>query len=323
MNENIFKVVIGTWNGTVYVYNEYLSQVKSFPAHTDAINRIKQSPFNNNYVTTVSSDSSVKIWNSNDNWNLVRTYNSHRNFVLALEYVDKDLIATGSGDETIKIWSISTGATIRTINSSAGNGFCSLQLLSNPLYLASGMCRSGEIRIYDVTTGNLTFTLGGHSSAVNDLSLISNNLLASSSDDFSIRIWDLANKEAKFILDGHSNCVFGLKLISFDILMSGSWDFTIKLWNITSGTLITNLTGHANRVQWSVDVLDDEQTLVSGSHDQTIKLWNVASGESLNSVNIGLDTRLNNDNTDLNIGSLTVLKAASPSNEKSIKILYI
>jgi WD40 repeat protein len=67
-------------------------------------------------------------------------------------------------------------------------------------------------------------------------------------------------------------------------LASGSVDKTIKLWDITSGQLIRTLTGHTSDILWSVDLLNNGQTLVSGSFDQTIKLWNWSTGECLSTI---------------------------------------
>ena len=71
--------------------------------------------------------------------------------------------------------------------------------------------------------------------AKNDLILINESLLASSSGDNSIRIWDLTLNKEKFILNGHSYRVYGLKLLTPNILASVSLDETIKLWNIQNG----------------------------------------------------------------------------------------
>ena len=94
--------------------------VKSFQAHATRINRIKQSPFNNQYVATCSADGTVKIWNvSVTNWTLIRTYTGHTSELNELEYVNEDTMATGGYDQTIHIWSLSTGITNRIINTSS------------------------------------------------------------------------------------------------------------------------------------------------------------------------------------------------------------
>ena len=107
--------MIGDSNGQIKIYNQN-SLVNSFQAHSSYVWRIKQSPFNTNYVATCSGDKTVKIWNVSSlssNWNLIRTYSQHSSVVGALEWLDKDTLASGSSD--IKLWSMATGQTKLTI----------------------------------------------------------------------------------------------------------------------------------------------------------------------------------------------------------------
>ena len=265
-----------------------LALISSFQAHTSSIYRIRQSIFNDHYVATVSADFTAKIWNiSNTNWTLVRTYSKHTNIVVGLEYINEDTIATGSWDCTIQIWSISSGITNITINT--GSGVRCLKLLSNSIYLATGLITTPfNINIYNINTGILVFSLSGHTNQVNDLVLVNKTTLISSSFDNTIRIWNLATNTQTFSLTGHTSYVVGLKLISTTLVASCSGDTMIKLWNITSGTLIRTLSGHTGYLWWSVDLLSDGQTVVSSSGDQTLKLWNYQTGVCLNTINVGL-----------------------------------
>ena len=264
--------------------------VPSFQAHSSYINRIKQSPFNNQYVATCSYEGTVIIWNPNTNWTLIRNYTGHSSsYVDGLEWINEQTIASGGADQTIQIWSISTGITNRTIN--VGDAVSSLKMLSNGFSLACGT-GSGSINIYNIRTGSLISTLTGHTIYVNDLIIINDSTMASSSRDQTVRIWDLITNTQKLILNNHTNEVVGLKLLSFDILGSASLDSTIKVWNTTSGELIRTLANHTGWIQWSLDLLSDGQTLVSGGYnDQTIKLWNWKTGEYLNTINTGLGIR--------------------------------
>jgi WD40 repeat protein len=274
--------VIGDGNGQIKIYNQnYL--VNSFRAHSSGIYRIKQSPFNTNYVATCSDDRTVKIWNisSSFDWTLITTYSQHTSGVYALEWLDNDTLASGSYDQTIKLWSMATGQTKRTIQTNVN--VRSLKLLNTYIHLASGL-GNGDINIYNINDGNLVSSLKGHTSIVKDIVQISADLLASTSSDKTVRIWDLTTNTCKFILTGHTHNVYGLKQITPSILASGSGDKTIKLWDITSGQLIRTLTGHTWYIWYSVDLLNNGQTLVSGSWDQTIKLWNWSTGECLSTI---------------------------------------
>jgi WD40 repeat protein len=276
--------VIGDSNGQIKIYNSSsLSLVNSFKAHSDRIYRIKQSPFNTNYVATCSYDRTVKIWNvsTSFNWTLITTYSQHSSPVYALEWLDNDTLASaGYSDRTIKLWSMATGQTKRTIQTN--QWVFSLTMLNNNIHLAAGLFP--DINIYNINDGNLVSSLKGHTSAVNDLVQISADLLASTSSDETVRIWNLTTNTCKFILTGHTDRVWGLKQITSSILASGSLDRTIKLWDITTGKLIRTLTGHTSDIWRSVDLLNNGQTLVSGSQDGTIKLWNWSTGECLSSI---------------------------------------
>ncbi len=273
--------MIGNLEGQIKINNQN-SLVSSFQAHSSAIYRIKQSPFNTNYVATCSSDATAKIWNVLSSFNspLIRTYSQHLSAVRALEWLDKDTLASGSFDQTIKIWSLATSRTKRTIQT---NGpVWSLKLLNTNIHLAAGL-EYGDIDIYKINDGNLVSSLIGHTSDVWDLVQISSDLLASASKDETVRIWNLTTNTCKFILTGHTNWVFGLKQITPSIMASGSWDKTIKLWDIPTGQLIRTLTNHTDGIRWSVDLLNS-QILVSGSNDQTIKLWNWSTGECFSTI---------------------------------------
>ena len=184
--------MIGDQNGQIKIYNSSsLSLVNLFKAHSSHIWRIKQSPFNTNYVATCSWDTTVKIWNvssSSFNWTLITTYSQHSSNVYGLEWLDNDTLASGSLDKTIKLWSLTTGQTIRTIQTN--QYVWSLKLLNTNIHLASGLGfpGPGDINIYNLNDGNLVSSLKGHTSYVVDLVQISDNLLASSSYDRTVRI---------------------------------------------------------------------------------------------------------------------------------------
>jgi WD40 repeat protein len=279
--------------------NSSLAFVNSFKAHSSQINRIKQSPFNTNYVATCSFDGTVKIWNlsSSFDWTLITTYSQHSSWVFGLEWLDNDTLASvGFSDQTIKLWSMATGQTKSTIQTNPA--VFSLKLLNTNIHLAAGLS-NGDINIYNINDGNLVSSLKGQTWFINDLVQISSDLLASSSGykDNTVRIWNLTTNTCKFNLTGHTSDVFGLKQITPSILASGSYDTTIKLWNITTGQLIRTLTGHTGYILWSVDLLNS-QTLVSGSTDRTIKLWNWSTGECLSTI----------QTTGSNISSLAVIQ---------------
>jgi len=244
---------------------------------------------------------------------LIQTYSGHTSGVVSFENINTDTIASSAYDQTIQIWSITTGITLNTITNQQNNykNVLSLKFFSDRNgigHLAAGLS-DGNIFIYNLNSMSLVGSLSKHANQVNDLELIKNgneNLLASSSDDNSIKIWDLTTFMCKLTLNGHTNKVTGLKFVSNDVIASGSMDNTIMLWNITSGNLIRTLKSHAGGIAYSVDFAnEDERILVSGSYDLYLKWWDISSGQLLNSIL-----------TNLAISSLTVITQSTINGKK-------
>ncbi len=259
--------------------------MKSIQAHSDAIIRVKPSPFIINgmkYVASCSHDQSVKIWNPLTNWELIRTYTGHTSYVYALEWINNDTLASsGVLEQVIHIWSLSSGQTLRTINlNPAIIGVFCFKMLANGIHLAAGL--TYDIKIFDVNNGNLIATLSGHNDKVTDLT-VSSDLLASSSSDWTVRVWNLTTNTNKFIFRGHNWTVHSVKFISSDLLASGSIDTTVKLWNLKNGSLSQSLSNNNYFIYFAVDLLNS-QTLLSGSIDGLINVWNWNTSQCLYTI---------------------------------------
>jgi WD40 repeat protein len=245
--------------------------------------------------TKTSEPISTKPKNINDeNFTLINTLTGHSNSVNSLQFSpDGKTLASGSSDNTIKIWDVNTGNLKTTLT---GHSDIVVSVQFSPVgfslpsgigqYLASGSWDS-TIKIWDVNTGNLKTTLTGHSSGVTSVqfspvgvSLPSGigQSLASGSYDQTIKIWDVKTGNLKATLTGHSNNVNSVQFSpDGKTLASGSWDQTIKIWDVKTKNLKATLTGHYNSVN-SVQFSPDGQYLASGSKDDTIKIWDVKTG---------------------------------------------
>jgi WD40 repeat protein len=291
-------VAVGGNSGILSLYDSSssLSKFSSVQAHSDGINRIKQSPFNSTtiYVATCSHDFTVKVWmvySMSSSWTLLRTYvyPTALSYVYALEWYDADTLASSQyKDRTINIWSVSTGGTKRTITTNGEVTCLKLFSYSSSLsYLAAGLGAPGpyDINIYNINTGSMPGMLRGHSDWVTDLAQLNADTMASASYDTTVKIWNMTTFSLKFTLQGNNGIVNVLKQITSTIVASGHWYGQIKLWNFTNGQLIRNLTGHYSVIFWSLDLMDNGQTLISGAYDYTIRKWNWKTGELL-STNI-------------------------------------
>ena len=122
-------------------------------------------------------------------------------------------------------------------------------------------------------------TLTGHTSWVNDLTLLPNGDLASVSDDSTIKIWNPNNGTLQRSFSVYTQKYYNniwLTALSNGDLASNEGPY-IKIWNPYNGTLKRTLIGHHSDVK-SLTTLPNGD-LASGSDDETIKIWNPNDGK--------------------------------------------
>ena len=196
---------------------------------------------------------------------------------------DGKVLASGSGDKTIKLWEVATGREINTL-SGHSSSVESVAFSRYDKVLASGSLDK-TIKLWEVATGRQINSLTGHSDSVRSVAFSPDGkVLASGSDDKTIKLWEVATGREINSLKGHSKYVFSVAFSrDGQVLASGSKDNTIKLWEVATGREINSLTGHSDSVR-SVAFSPDGKVLASGSADNTIKLWEVATGREINSL---------------------------------------
>jgi WD40 repeat protein len=206
---------------------------------------------------------------------LEKTLTGHSDSVLSAAYSpDSRYLASGSIDNTIKIWEVATGKELRTLTGHF-SGVYSVVYSPDGRYLASASA-DNTIKIWEVATGKELRTLTGHSDSVWSVAYSPDGrYLASGNYDNTIKIWEVATGKELRTLTGHSNSVPSVAYSPDGrYLASGSWDDTIKIWEVATGRELRTLTGHS-RGFWSVGYSPDGRYLASGSGDKTIKIWRV------------------------------------------------
>ncbi len=247
-----------------------------------------------------SIDGTVKLWSL---WQLspqnlrhgvspvhTRTLIGHTSLVSSVAICpDKQQVATGSRDRTVKIWAIATGELQCTLTGHRDRVTC---IAYNPKWatpdpgrshlLASGSA-DGSIYLWQADTGELMQDFPAHSGAIHALAIAPDgNTLISCSWDRTLKIWTLPTATRNFPELRETLCPHVLPGSAVAISPNGktfataSHDTTIKLWTLDPIEPVTTLSGHSMTVS-SLAYSPDSTTLASGSHDGTIKLWRNAS----------------------------------------------
>ncbi|KAJ5285792.1 hypothetical protein N7524_001098, partial [Penicillium chrysogenum] len=189
---------------------------------------------------------------------------------------DGSLLASGSYDQTVRLWDTATGTLQQTLEGHS-DGVQSVAFSPDGALLASGSYDQ-TVCLWDIATGALQQTLKGHSSAVRSVTFSPNGaLLASGSFDKTVRLWDIATQALQQTLEGHLDVVESVAF-SHDgaLLASGSHDQTVRLWDIATGALQQTLKGHSSAVR-SVTFSPNGALLASGSFDKTVRLWDTVT----------------------------------------------
>ena len=185
---------------------------------------------------------------------------------------DDEIVASSSGDKTVKVWNVKTGSLIFSFPDHSDTIY-SIDISSDGRKLVSGSADQ-TIKIEDLDTGDLINTLNGHTGAIRSVKITSDGKkIVSGSYDTTVKIWDLKTGNLIKTLSGHT-----AEVISVDIsrdgryIASGGKDNNIKVWDLEKGELLNTLTGHTDEV-YTVAFSPDGNSIASGGKDRTIKLW--------------------------------------------------
>lgn len=184
---------------------------------------------------------------------------------------DGRLIASGSQDNTIKIWDSATGSEVLTLHGHK-HGISSLAFSPDGKQILSGSY-DNTIRVWDVATGVEVRKLRGDQGVRSVAFGPKGKRIVSGGWERIVKVWDTESGAEVVTLRGHQGCVRSAVFSpNGKRIVSASDDQTIKIWDAESGTEIITLQGHQGNVT-SVAFSPDGEKIVSASNDKTVKVW--------------------------------------------------
>ena len=215
---------------------------------------------------------------------LPRTHSGHSRGVNSVAFsIGGRKIASGSWDQTIRLWDIENGEEIACLEGHFG-AVSSVVFSPDGKMIASGGWDQ-TIRLWDTKNCKEINFFESHSGGILSVCFSPDGeKIASGSSDCAIQLWDVGSGKEIASMKGHLGDVNSV-CFSPDgkRIASGGSDCAIQVWDVESCRRIVSITGHSD-VVGSVAFSPDGKRIASGSWDQTVRLWDVGSGEELASL---------------------------------------
>jgi len=166
-------------------------EIRTFTSDSRSILNAKF--ISSNRIISSSYEGVIEIWDFDSTGIRVsRTFSGHRGAVYSLVInQNRTQFISGSADNTIKLWNISTGREIRTFSGHT-DYIRSLAFSPDGTQFISGSI-DNTIKLWNISTGREIRTFSGHIAEVSSVCFTSDGrYIISGSYDTTIRFWDVA-----------------------------------------------------------------------------------------------------------------------------------
>jgi WD40 repeat protein len=195
--------------------------------------------------------------------------------------------ASGSKDQTVRIWDLESGTCLRTLRYEDEVHFVAVTPDGRKAVTREGVL-SKAVDVWDLEPGVLLWTLEADSGWIESIVVtpdgryvVAANVANELFEPAEVKVWDLTSGMLCRTLRGHAGWIHAIAVTpDGHKVVSGSWDKTVRVWDLATGTCTGILEGHEGHVL-TADVSPDGRLVVTGGNEGTVRVWDLATGECL------------------------------------------
>lgn len=266
------------WNG------ETLSEIAVLKGHTNSVYSVAF-PGDDSELLSADGYGTMARWNATSHQMIGGPIAAHEAPINTAAYSpDGQLIASGSGDGSIRVWDVNSISDVESSTHRLGK-IRSLSCSPGGNEFASASS-DGSVRIHASNSGTILRTLIGH---IDQVSVVvyspDGKLLVSVSTDRTLRVWDAETGSGLRVFRGHTRSVTS---VLFDTdgkhVISASFDGTIRRWNVEiDGDVGEIISSHLDEVRY-ICLSPNERILAFTGRDGVIRFINLTHGSIIDQL---------------------------------------
>lgn len=279
-------ILSGCYDGSINIWKFDGSHVVSIPAHNHPVKSVswmdslavreagvEKVDGKELLFVSGSHDETIKIWK----WNPSRknkieclsVFVGHTRSVDCMD-VNADLIASGSFDRLLKLWSLKVDTESPEKSKKTGKR------------QKDEEGQAVEKTVKTIPNQAPLLTLSGHTEAITGVAWMTDKKstsaapeLVTCSMDNTLRVWDIEVNSVKQTIVGSKAFLSVSYSSERNDILTSSADRHIRLWDPRVGSVVTTFTSHHGWVSCISFCPNNSNLFVSGSYDENVKYWDV------------------------------------------------
>ncbi|MBN1697074.1 MAG: WD40 repeat domain-containing protein [Spirochaetales bacterium] len=205
---------------------------------------------------------------------MVRQFWGHENTVFAIDISDDGkYLASGSADNTARVWNIETGACIATLRNHT-DWVETVRFSRDGRYLLTGGCDL-LVRLFDIETESLVREYSGSTHTIYSVDIDGEaTMIIAGGNDKMIRIWDKTTGKVIKQYKGNDYQLYAARFDRTGTFLVTGGKYSLKRWELDSGIRVQEYTGFSNSI-CAMHVNPYTRELVIGSWEFGAKKINI------------------------------------------------